>query len=471
MFGGDHRGTHDQPAEDGIGVVEAATLTSAWSFSANEATGATGNEITGYPIVSKGCVYVGSSTGIQEPGWIFALNADTGEIVWKTRMSHGVYSTLAVESGKVYAFVSRHGDGKKAGPYVAAVDQRTGEVLWTTTVETAMGSDAVSSPVVFDGMVWVGVSGTAAEGDEADRLGFQGSFVLLDAGTGRLMKKTYTIPKRLWKKGYAGGSIWSTISIDEKTKYGYVGTGNPFNYDSEHERTNALIKIDLDRMRPSFGEIVGSYKGDVEEYFPAASSIPCEPTTVLGIECLRLDLDFGAQPQIFRMSGGRKVVGIGQKSGVYHVVDPATMEPVWKSVVGVPSAVGGIVGTPAYDGENLYGPHTIGGYMWSLSGDEGALRWISPYADGLHWGPPATHANGVVYSVDLKGMLVGMETQTGAQVLNRPLMPDTAPDAPISWGGVSVARHTVYATVGVGITSAGLPSVPGGYVVAFKPGP
>lgn len=469
MFGGDFGGSHSQPKEDKIGLVEAATLTAAWSFSANAATGQTTNEITGYPVIADGCVYVGSSTGTQTPGWIFALNADTGELVWKTKMSHGVYSTVAVHGGKVYTFVSQHGDGKRKGPYVAALDQATGKILWTTVVDTQNGSDAVSSPIVFDGMVWVGVSGTAAEGDEADRLGFQGNFVLLDADTGGLIKKTYTIPRSLWKKGYAGGSIWSTISIDEKTKYGYVGTGNPFNYDSEHKRTNAMLKIDLDRNRGTFGEIVGSYKGDVEEYFPVLSELPCDPTTTLGLECVRLDLDFGAQPQIFKTSDGEKVVGIGQKSGVYHVVDPDSMKPVWKSVVGVPSAVGGIVGTPAYDGENLYGPHTVGGYMWSLGKDDGALRWLSPYGDGVHWGPPATHANGIVYSVDLKGFLVGMETTAGAQVVNRPMLPQTAPDLPVSWGGVSVARNTVYATVGVGVTSAALPSVPGGYVVAFQP--
>lgn len=469
MFGRDYAGGHSQPAEKKIGPVEAAGLAPEWVFSANEATGDPNNEITGYPIIAGGCVFVGSSTGQQTPGWVFSLNADTGEVVWKTKVSHGIYSTAAVHRGKVYVFVSRHGDGGKEGPYVAALDQATGKVLWTTTVDIQEGADAVSSPIIFDGLIFVGISGTAAEGDESDRLGFQGNFVLLDAHTGKMVKKTWTIPQNLWDEGYAGGAIWSTIAVDTQTKYAYVGTGNPFNYDSEHERTNAMIKVDLDRRRSTFGEVVGSYKGDVEEYFPGLDAAPCEPTTVLGLECLRLDLDFGAQPQIFKDSDGNKIVGIGQKSGVYHAVEPKNMKSVWKSVVGVPSLVGGVVGTPAYDGENLYGPHTIGGYMWSLEKNAGMQRWISPFADAIHWGPPATHANGVVYSVDLKGMLVGMEASTGVQILNRPLLPETAPDLPISWGGVSVARNTIYASIGVGLTSAGLGSVPGGYVIALKP--
>lgn len=473
---GTYDGQRNQKAEKTIGVMEAITLAPEWTFSANADTGVGTNEITGYPIVADGCVYVGTSTGQQAPGYAFALNADTGEVVWKTKFPFGIYGSMAVERGRVYTFVSQHGNvKKKKGPYVAAMDQATGKVLWETIVDTQDGSDAVSSPVVYDGVVWVGVSGTAAETEnEADRLAFQGNYVLLDAVTGKLIKKTYTIPEQKWKKGFAGGAIWSTLSIDEATKYGYAGTGNPFNYDSEHKRTNAVLKIDMDRSRPTFGEIVGSYKGDVEEYFPqVGENFSCDENDpvgafMAGIECGRLDVDFGATANIFELDG-RTVVGVGQKSGVYHVFDAQTMEPVWKAVVGIPSAVGGIVGSTAFDGENVYGPHTVGGYMWSLDGT-GTQRWVSPFADGIHWGPPATFANGVVYSVDLKGNLVGMDASTGLQVLNYPMLPETAPDLPNTWGGVSVARNTVYATVGVGITSAGLDSVPGGYVIAFRPG-
>jgi polyvinyl alcohol dehydrogenase (cytochrome) len=347
-------------------------------------------------------------------------------------------------------------------------------VLWKTVVDTQPGADAVSSPVYYKDTVWVGVSGTAAEVEgEENRFVFQGNFVFLDADTGKLLEKTWTIPKKQWKKGYAGGAIWSTLSIDEKTGYGYAGTGNPFNYDSEHKNTNAVLKIDANPRRKTFGDIVGSYKGNVEEYFPqVGENFSCDEEDPIGFfmagaECGRLDVDFGATANIFKIDG-KTVVGVGQKSGVYHVMDAKTMKPVWKSVVGVPSMVGGIVGSTAFDGKNIYGPHTVGGYMWSLDGS-GTQRWVSPFADAIHWGPPATYANGVVYTVDFKGNLVGMDSATGAQILNYPMLPNTAPDLPMTWGGVSVARNTIYATLGVGITSAGLPSVPSGYVIAFRP--
>ena len=515
MMGYDLGHSRHQIAERSIGRLEAARLQPAWTFSVNDATGEFPSEVTGYPIVSNGCVYFGSNAGQLSPGWLFAVEADGGQLVWKKKISNGVYSTAAVANGIVYFFASRVGS-----PYVIALDQFTGEELWRTTVDRQSGSDAVSSPIVYDGMLWVGISGTAAEGDEATRFDFRGTFVILDAGRscantvrhvalgadevmdlettcanavtgatgGSILAHTYSIPDTAWDEGEgdAGGAIWSTISIDERTKYGFVGTGNPFNYENEHVHTNAALKIDMDRARPTFGQITASYKGDVEEYFPAiAENFSCDEDDAIGFflagfECGRLDLDFGASPNIITDRTGRVLVGIGQKSGVYHVFDPAqldengNMTSVWKQVMGVPSLVGGIVGTPAYDGVAIYAPHTIGGYLAALDRGSGAHRWISPVGDGVHWGSPVTSANGVIYTVDLKGFLDAYDASTGAPLLHRPLPLSGdmgVTDTPFSWGGVTIARNTVYASVGVGLTSAGedFPALPDGYVIAFRP--
>lgn len=494
MMNHDLSNTRSQPAEDTIGPLEAATLAPAWTFDANAASGSANNEFTGYPIIADGCVYIGSSTGNQTPGHVFALNADTGELVWKADIDHGIYSSVAVADGVVYAFASRvvssrfdEGTGGPdcdedvCGPYLVALDQRTGKALWETTVDFQVGSDAVSSPIVYDGLVWVGISATAAEGEESERFDFRGASVLVDAVTGELLKYTYTIPDRAFKKGKgaAGGALWSTIAVDKRTGYGYAGTGNPFNYDNEHKQTNAILKIDLNSDRSTFGKIVGSYKGDVEEYFPqVGENFSCDEDDPVGaflsgFECGRLDVDFGASAQIFRNSEGRLLVGEGQKSGVYHAVDPGTMEPVWKTVVGVPSAVGGIVGTPAFDGEKIYSPHTLGGYLVAMGRDDGLQSWVAPVGDAVHWGNPVTHANGVIYTTDLRGFLDAYEAATGAPLLHRPLTnPDTGTNPTFSWSGVSVARNTVYTATGVGVTSVGpeFPSMPNGFVIAFRPG-
>jgi hypothetical protein len=58
-----------------------------------------------------------------------------------------------------------------------------------------------------------------------------------------------------------------------------MGTGNPYSKKSEHPNTNAIIKVDLNRHRRTFGHIVGSYKGNIDQSNAAlfqASRPTCE---------------------------------------------------------------------------------------------------------------------------------------------------------------------------------------------------
>jgi polyvinyl alcohol dehydrogenase (cytochrome) len=475
-YGHDLSNTRHQQKETTIGLTEAPLLAPAWSFSSVDADG--GGDFTSTPVVADGCVFIGSNEG-----WVYAMNADTGEPVWKTKLQGSapgdgrgggaINSSLAVSGGRVYVGVSRI-----SNPYLAALSETTGKVLWTRDVDNQPGSDLYGSPVLFEGLVFMGWSAGSAElGDEADRYRFQGGFILADAKTGRLVKKTYTIrppDKDVTnpKDDFAGGAIWSTPAIDPVTRYAYVGAGNPFRPQAEHDHTNAILKIDLDRRRKTFGRIVDSYKGTVDEYVPGFSELPCfdvpgNPSfgsypQGLG-SCGDIDLDFGAAPNLFKDSTGRLLVGEGQKSGIYHAVDAKTMDGVWTALVGPPSQVGGIVGSTAYDGDAVYGPITVAGYLWSVSSENGVPRWASPVADGAHWGNPVTTANGIVYTVDLRGFLLAYEAGTGVPLLQRPIFLDGPSPPTSSWGGVSVARNTVYAAVGI----TGLPT---GYVVAFRPG-
>lgn len=464
-YGHDFRNTRNQDQERKIGITEAPTLSVAWAFSAEAGDGK--GDFTGTPVIADGCLFVGSNEG-----WVFAINADSGKPVWSTKVKKGgINSTVHVDAGRVFATVSRVGK-----PAVIALDQQTGELLWDTTIDTQPGADVYGSPIAFDGLVFAGWSGGAAElGDETDRYPFQGGFTLVDARSGRLVKKTYTIrppdknPNKP-KDKFAGGAIWSTPAIDADAKYAYAGTGNPFRPQKEHKYTNAILKIDLDRNRPTFGEIVDHYKGTVDEYFPGVDELPCfdipgnpPPYYPQGVgSCGDLDLDFGAAPNLFRHKG-RLVVGEGQKSGIYHVANAENMKRVWTAFAGPPTAVGGIVGSTAFDGDAIYGPVTAPGYLWSLDAMSGTQRWVSPTADGAHWGNPVAYANGVVYTVDLKGFLDAYEARTGAPLLHFPMaFGAQSSDPMLSWGGVSIARNTVYAAVGI----TGLDN---GYVVAFRP--
>lgn len=450
--------TRTQPAEKKIGLIEAAMLRPAWQFTPDD-----GEDFSGTPVIADGCLYVGGIGGL-----VYALNADSGKVVWKTKIKGSVNASVAVEDGKVFANTSRI--GKPAG---VALDQDTGEVLWDTTVDRQRGADTYASPVYYDDLVFTGWSGGSAElGDEADRYAFQGGFVLLDADTGDILAKTYSIrppdedPDKP-KDNFAGGAVWATPAIHEKTGHAYVGAGNPFRPQAEHKHTNAILKIDVARRRSTFGDIVDSYKGNVDEYVPGFSDLPCydipgnaPPYYPQGIgECGDLDMDFGSSPNLFKLDG-KTYIGEGQKSGIYHVAEARTMKRAWTALVGPPSAIGGIVGSTAYDDGAIYGPISIGGYVWSVS-DTGLYRWFAEAADGAHWANPVSVANGVVYTSDLKGFLHAYDATTGVQVLSTPMWL-AGEGMKTSWAGVSIARNTVYAAIGTLGT--------GGAVIAYRPG-
>ncbi|MDQ1706697.1 MAG: hypothetical protein QOF18_3063 [Frankiaceae bacterium] len=465
-YGHDFANTRSQPAEHTIPPTTAPTLHKAFAVSASDAGG--DGDFTGTPVVADGCLFLASTTG-----WVFAVNADTGRKVWATHVDKGgaeITSTPFVGAGQLFVAV-----GATGKPYVAALDERTGSVRWRTVTDHQQGADAYGSPVVVDGVLFEGISGGSAElAAENERYAFQGGYVLIETRgphAGKLLHKTYTVqpPSKNAKQG--GATVWSTPAVDLRHKVAYVGTGNPFHPQTGAKHADAILKIDLDRHSPHFGDILNYYDGTPEEYQTYTQNTPCvdipgnpAPYYPQGVgACGDMDLDFGAAPNLIT-AANRLLVGAGQKSGIYHLVDATTMKGVWHTPVGPPSSVGGIVGSTAYDGKAIYGPVTVGGYAWSLDRKTGTPRWLAPVADGAHWGNPVSTADGVVYTVGLTGFLDAYDSATGVPLLHHWMGADIAQgDVAASWGGVSIARNTVYAAIGM----TGLPN---GNVVAYRPG-
>jgi polyvinyl alcohol dehydrogenase (cytochrome) len=459
-FGHDLANTRSQPAEDVIGTAQAPSLQPEWTLKVSDTGGAGG--FSGTPVVADGCVFA-----VTDGGTAYAVNADTGDVVWSVTAPAHVTGSVTVADGRVYAVGS--------STVAFALDEATGALLWEHRIDDQPGVDAYASPVVYNGLVFAGFSGGSAElsDDEAERYAFQGGYAVLDAATGDVLTKQFTVhPPNEPADDLAGGAVWSTGAVDTETGFLYVGTGNPFNPRNQSPLTNAIIKVDLRRDSASFGQIVGSYQGNVDEYFTEFSTTPCvdipgNPAPWYpqgGGGCADVDLDFGASPNLFTV-GGKKLVGDGQKSGVYHAVDADTMAGVWKSPLGVPTSVGGIVGTAAFDGTSLTGPITTGGYHWNIGAADGLPRWAAPGTDGVHWGHQVSTANGVVYTTDTKGFLTAMDAATGVVLFHQPVDSSTA-NASLG-AGVSIARHKVYAPAGGSLTAfkagaAVVPSPPGG---------
>ena len=124
-----------------------------------------------------------------------------------------------------------------------------------------------------------------------------------------------------------------------------------------------------------------------------------------------MDLAIGAPPNLVRAADGRKQVGVGQKSGHYHLWDIDSGALQWRTPLGIPTIIGGIVGGTAYDGEKIYGPSTVPGFVFSVEKGGGTPTWIAPHSF-VSYGNPSSVANGVVWTTTQMNTLQAYDAAT-----------------------------------------------------------
>lgn len=413
FYGYDLANTRDAGA-DGPTSAQARTLAPLWSFESTD------GDFTGTPVVSDGIVVVGSNSGV-----VYALSALTGAKLWSRSVGPQVNGSAAIAGGVVYVPVNIDEANGTGNPSVVALNLLTGIPLWQTTLDDQPGSDVYGSPVVYKGTVYIGTAGSYAENNLPNSR-TRGTVVALDAATGAIRWKTYTVPL-----GDDGGGVWSTPAIDTLTGRLYVGTGNAYHAPAA-ATTDSILELD-------------ARTGAILRHFQAQAND-------VSFHEDGLDADLGSSPNLFVSPTGEELVGEGEKNGIYWAVDRKTMALVWKATVGPGGVNGGIVGSTAWDGSAIYGPETQQTETWSLTAD-GQPRWTTLGGGKLDFGSVAV-ANGVVYSTDFAGDLTARSTSDGALLAQLPL------GAP-SWGGVSISGGTVFADTGQ--------EGPQGYVEAFRP--
>jgi outer membrane protein assembly factor BamB len=458
QYGHDTFNTRSQPLEDTIDATKAASLAPSWYVQASSA-GLTGS-FQSTPAVADGCVFVSTTDG-----WVAALNADKGDLKWKTNLGivHAgfagkVIASPAVDGGRVFVIGNENGDPNAGvGPFVAALNEDTGAIDWQTTIDTQQDGYSNASPVVFNGMIFAGIAGNEASPRA------RGGYALLDEKTGAIVTKRFVINDDDYAKGYAGASVWSTAAVDAEHGYAYVGGGNPASKKMEHPFSNALLKIDVDPARATFGKVVAAFKGNADAYSatlgnqPACDLLGDNPALqyyqsgVWSLPCAQLDLDFGASPNLFKTATGRLLVGDLQKSGVYHAADATVMTDVFDLPVGAPCFACNAA-SPSTSGDKIFVASVPPGQVTSLDGSQGLYRWAYPLGDGLHY-QPVSNANGVVYVVDGGGNLNIVDASNGVLIQRRGMSADAggaSASALTSSAGIAIARHTVYAaTAGI----------------------
>lgn len=437
-YGHDLTNSRTQPAERSIGVDTVTALERAWVYKSKGA-------INNTPIVAGGCVFVGSSDGTMS-----ARAADDGKKIWERELpikesafGGGLVGSPGLTRDSVLVAINQEGS-----PYLASLDRATGEERWRTTIDTQKGSGTNASVVVHDGLAFIGFFGSPAPGNEPE----SGGFALIDAETGKLVKRTYTIDANALKEGFAGAGMWSTPAIDTKADLAYVGTSNPHSAQQEHERANSLVKIDLRRNSKTFGEILDVYKGRPDSYVEGGADQPACDTAPdvyyvppFSATCVQLDLDFGASPSLFVDAAGNQRLGDLEKSGDYHAVDPKGMIGVWRQTVGVPCFACNAA-SPAAAYGNVFTAAGPPGQLFALNGETGAVMGA-----GALTGPSTYNAvsvaNRLVYAVDSAGFLNVYDSDEGMlQIEKRELALDTGKSmtAAATSSGVAIARGTAF---------------------------
>jgi alcohol dehydrogenase (cytochrome c) len=180
------------------------------------------NEAT--PLVEDGFIYVPDSSGIVYK--IDARSGNVGRIVWRMdpkQERQEANRGVALWGNTVISIANQPAR-------VIATDKESGKVVWETNVSDHPALRVTGAPLAIKDKI---LMGAAASGS-----GIRDWLAALDAKTGKLLWRKYTIPapgepgsetwkdkNNAWQTG--GGPIWVTGTYDPQTNQTIWGTGNP----------------------------------------------------------------------------------------------------------------------------------------------------------------------------------------------------------------------------------------------------
>ena len=334
----------------------------------------TGARLETTPLVVDGVLY-----GTAAFSFVFALDAATGEEIWRwdPAIPHEDLGGPRTCCGDVNRGVAMHGDLVYAGLLdgrLVALDRADGSVRWTVQT-TPAGSDytITGAPRIIGDAVVIGNGGA--------EYGVRGYVTAYDAETGNQLWRTYTVPGNPadgfeseamraaaetwtgeWWTAGGGGTVWDAMAVDEAAGLLYIGTGNGSPWNHDHRSPGGgdnLYLSSIMALDPEDGSMAWHYQttpGDNWDYTAAQSLI-------------LLDLNIDGRE--------RQVIVQAPKNGFFYVVDRITGELIsaepfaddltWATSVDLKS------GRPVETPEARYGMTGKGVYL--APGPRGAHNW------------------------------------------------------------------------------------------------
>ncbi len=373
VIGRDLAGSRFQSAP-GLRAEELPRLKLKWAFAYPE--GASG------PVqVAGGRVFLASGDGR-----VHSLDAQSGCSHWSVETGRTVRTVtiaeLAAGEGAAGRTAVFFGDDRGV---VTALDATSGAPLWKTPIETHPLARITAPPSVYQGRVFVPVSGMEdplTHDPNHACCTHRGSVAALDASSGRLLWKRYTIeeaPKPLPKTGEgpqhfapAGGSVFTPLGIDARRKLVYAATAEAYGRENP-AGTYSVIAFDM---------ATGAQRWQ-RQFMPAEKDRARICREAGESDCRNL-FSLSTQVMVHRLPGGREILLVGSKWGWVYALDPdAQGRTLWRRKVGRGGDLGGIMYGPAADERSLYvpiadtavrPPERAGG-LAALDLATGKLRW------------------------------------------------------------------------------------------------
>ena len=393
-------------------------------------TGDTGS-FEASPVVWHGRLYVTTTHST------FAVDAATCKEQWRHTYTPPGAEGLPVNRG-VALYRGKVLRGTPDG-HVIALDAESGKLLWDVWVANSLhGYNINGALAAFGGKVFTGQGG-------ADR-GATGHIYAFDVESGKLIWTFNPVPTgkepgaETWAKGteQGGGSSWTSITIDPRTRQLFVPIGNP----------GADMDGDLrpgDNLYTDAVVVLNADTGKLDWYI---QQIPHDTH----------DWDTAAAPALYEI-GGRKFMAVASKDGWLYLYDRDTKKLLAKSEIdthlnadkplkpGVevrvcPGTLGGAEWNgPAYDpvnrmlfvnsvdwcggfkrqteagstfgGSLKFDPiEQVTGWVHGFDAVTGAQKWVrhteGPMVSGL-----TPTAGGVVFTGTPSGAFWGLDAKTG----------------------------------------------------------
>jgi polyvinyl alcohol dehydrogenase (cytochrome) len=332
----DESGSGNNAMEKALKRANVGQLEVKWTFDEASA-GEPVAPIHAHPVVVEGTTYVGSYGGV-----FYAIGA-AGQMLWKfdTQAPGPLFQLFFGNQAPVVgaAVMPRHEDTVVFGDIdgrIYKLDRATGSLLWTVDVDDHdLGGIWGNSITISKDTVYVGISSfetLAPYFPGRTCCSHRGAVAALDLATGATkwrydvirQSEQGPLPPALVQQlggletyGPSGGDIWSQPTLDEDTNTLYVGTGQLFSRAADGggpPTHDAVIALDAttgaEKWVRHLTDYVDVYRFDLPFHDPVTGKY--------------YDKDVSDQPKVYTLADGRKVVGAGQKSGDFHVIDAST---------------------------------------------------------------------------------------------------------------------------------------------------